>query len=215
MPKTTAPLLSFGASGQIGKTLVASKWRGRQYMREYVIPSNPQTTEQSLTRNTFTWLQRVYKTAPALFIAPWARYITGKVLTDRNAFTKFNLPVLRPETDLIEFIFSPGAFGGLPPSAAVCTPGNDQLSIAITAPSIVPSGWSVDGAVAACIRDQDPATGTFFDITAGEDLTAAYTVVLTGLANTALYSWGAWLRWLRPGGTFAYSTAIVRQDKNT
>lgn len=54
MAKTTAPLLSLDASGQIAKTLVASKWKGRQYMRRYVIPANPQTTAQTAQRGRMT-----------------------------------------------------------------------------------------------------------------------------------------------------------------
>jgi len=213
--KPTAPLLSMRAKGQIGKSIVFSKWRGRAYAREYVEPSNPQTVEQTHTRDCFTWLQRVYKTAPALFVEPWTRYASGKVLTDRNAFTKFNLGVLRDMADLDNFVFSPGAFGGLPPAAAVCTPGDDQLTIAVTAPTVIPTGWTIAAAVAACIRQQDPETGLLYTIVAVEDLTAAYSCVLTGLASAAEYRWGAWLRWTRPDGKTAFSTALTDDDTTT
>jgi len=209
MPKTTAPLLSFRASGQIGKTLVASKWRGRQYMREYVIPSNPQTAAQTEVRDTFKWLQRVYKTAPPLFTAAWARYAQGKVMTERNAFSKFNLTPLLSQADLTNFVFSPGAFGGLPPASASFTPGDDQITIGVTAPAVVPPGWSVQAAVATVIRQLDPQTGLLFDVSAGEDLTAAYSILLTGLASAQTYRCGAWLRWLKPDGSIAFSTALT------
>lgn len=215
MPKPTGPLLSMRASGQIGKTMVFSKWKGRAYVREYVEPSNPQTTEQTHTRDCFSWLQRVYKTAPALFVEPWARYTNGKVLTDRNAFTKFNLPVLRDMADLDNMVFSPGAFGGLPPASCVCTPGNDQLAFAVTAPSVVPTGWVIAAAVVAAIPQQDPESGLLYDITAGEDLTAAYSITLTGLLNATEYRWGAWLRWTRPDGKTAFSTALTDDDTTT
>jgi len=215
MPKPTAPLLSMRASGQIGHTMVFSKWKGRAYVREYVEPSNPQTTEQTVTRDTFSWLQRVYKTAPALFVEPWARYASGKVLTDRNAFTKFNLAALRGLADLDQFVFSPGAFGGLPPASAVCTPGNDQLAFAITAPTVVPTGWTVAAAVAAVIPQQDPASGVLYQISAGEDLTAAYSITITGLISAQEYRWGCWLRWTRPDGKTAFSTALTDDDTTT
>jgi len=38
--KLKAPLLSLGASGQIGKSLVFFGWKGLDVVREYVIPSN-------------------------------------------------------------------------------------------------------------------------------------------------------------------------------
>jgi len=208
MAKTTAPLLSFGASGQIAKTQVYAKWKGRPYVRRHVIPSNPQTSEQSLTRNAFTWLQNVYKLAPALFTDPWDAYAKGIVMTGRNAFTKKNLPTLRPASDLSVFTFSPGALGGLPPDSCVVTPGNDQLSMAIAAPATVPVGWTVYSAIAAVIPDQDPQSGILYNISAGEDLTSAYVVLLTGLLSAQLYQVGAWLKWNRPDGSFAYSPSI-------
>lgn len=215
MPKTTGPLLSMRARGQIGKTLVFSKWRGRAYAREYVVPGNPQTAAQTAVRDTMKWLQRVYKTAPALFTAPWVRYSNGKVMTDRNAFTKFNLAPLIGQSDLTNFVFSPGAFGGLPPAAAVATPGDDQISIAVTAPSVLPAGWTIEAAVAAVIRQQDPQTGVLYDVLALEDVAAAYVLLFTGLANAQAYRWGAWLRFLRPDGTKAYSTALTGVSTTT
>jgi len=208
MGKTTAPLLSFGASGQIAKTVVYSKWKGRGYARRHVVPANPQTTEQTLTRNNFSFLSSVWKVAPALFTAPWTLYARGKVLTDRNALVKFNLPVLRGEVDLANFVFSPGALGGLPPIAAVATPGVGQLSVAVTPPAVIPTDWTIAAAVVAVIADQDPQTGILYEITAGEDLTDPYAVVLTGL-DAVLYQVGAWLRWTRPDGSIAYSPSIV------
>lgn len=208
MPKTTAPLLSFGASGQIGKTLVASKWRGRPYMRQYVIPANPQSTEQTVTRSLFSWLQATFKTAPADFIAPWTAYSTGKVMYNRNAFNKFNLPVLRGEVDLANFVFSPGALGGLPPASVSAVAGNDIITVTITAPSDIPSGWTINKAVAACIADQDPQTEALHTITAGSDATSTYEVVLSGL-SAVLYRVGGWLVWNRPDGKLAYSPALM------
>jgi len=207
MAKTTAPLLSFSASGQIAKTQVYSKWKGRGYVRRHVVPSNPQTSEQTLTRSAFSWLQAVYKLAPPLVTAPWEAYANGLVMTSRNAFTKQNLGVIRPETDLNTFIMSPGALGGLPPVTAVPTPGNDQISIAVVAPTTVPTGWTIYSAVGAVIKDQDPQTDTDYTITAIEDLTSTYTCVLTGL-DAVLYQTFAWFIWTRPDGKLAYSPSV-------
>jgi len=215
MAKTTGPLLSFGARGSIGKTLVFGGWKGTQYARQHVTPSNPQTDEQTLTRNAFSFLQAAYKTAPALVTDPWEAYVKGIPMTARNAFTKFNLSSIRDAASLDSLDLSPGALGGLPPTAAVSTPGNDQLSIAITAPSVLPQGWTVYSAIAAAIREQDPDSATFYTITAGEDLTSAYEVVLTGLTDSVEYQYRAWLKWNRPDGSFAYSPSIGGQSTTT
>lgn len=205
MAKVTAPLLSFGAGGQIGKTVVFSKWRGRPYTRQYVTPSNPDTADQQTTRNTFSWLNRVYKTAPAGMVAPWTEYARGLVMSDRNAFIKQNLPLLRGDTTLADIIFSPGALGGLPPSAATFTPGNDQVTIVPTAPSPLPTGWTITKASALVIPDQNPASGVLYTVTYGEDLTSPYSINITGLLNAAQYMGGVWFEYLRPDGRTAYS----------
>lgn len=50
MAKVTGPLMSMDASGQLGKALVFAKWKGQNYVRQYVIPMNPNTTEQANVR---------------------------------------------------------------------------------------------------------------------------------------------------------------------
>jgi len=208
MSKTTAPLLSFGAAGQIGKTMVFSRWRGRSYVRRHVIPANPQTAEQSLTRDTFGWIQAVWKIMPSLLTAPWLAYSSGKVLTDRNAFTKFNLPSLRTAVDLALMQISPGALGGLPPASITVTPGNDQLTVACTAPAQLPTGWTIQAAVVSCIEDQEPGVDAEYATFAMEDLADPYSQVITGLKNATLYRCFAFLRWLRPDGQIAFSPSI-------
>jgi len=215
MAKTTAPALSFGAQGQIAKTMVYGTWKGRSYVRRHVIPANPQSAEQTITRNCFSFLQSVYKFAPALVTDVWEAYAQGQVMTARNAFTKFNLPSLRDSASSDLMVLSGGANGGPPPASVTPTPGNDQISLAISAPSVVPQGWSVYSAIGAVIREQDPDTGTFFTITAGEDLTSAYVVLLTGLTDSVEYQYRAWLKWLRPDGTYAYSPDIGGQATTT
>jgi len=206
--KTTAPLLSFDANGTIAKTAVFAKWKGRSYVRRYVTPSNPQTADQSLTRNTFGFLQAVYKVAPALVTAPWDAYARGKVLTGRNAFGKFNISNLRSEVDLNNLTLSPGALGGLPPLSMAITPGSGQLSVAVTPPSVIPADWTIAAIVVAAIEDQDPQTEVAYTVTAGEDTSTPYTVLLTGL-DAVLHQVRAWIRWTRPDLQVAYSPDIA------
>jgi len=51
MAKLKAPLLSLGASGQLGKSIVFFPWKGLDVVREYVIPANPKTTAQTTQRD--------------------------------------------------------------------------------------------------------------------------------------------------------------------
>lgn len=212
MAKTRGPLLSFGASGQVGKTQVYSKWKGRGYARAYVIPSNPQTADQSLTRDTFKWLNAVYKTAPTEMTDAWDAGASGRVMTGRNLFVKDNLALLRgtisvPVTSNDDMVFSPGAKAGFAAAGISLTPGNDQVAATLTAPTL-PDGWTIDSAVFLAIREQDPQTGTLYDVAAMTDNTDPYTVTFTGLASAQTYVVGGFFKYLRPDGKFAYGRSI-------
>ena len=50
LAKLKGPLFSLGASQQLGKALVYFGWKGLDVVREYVVPSNPQTTAQNTQR---------------------------------------------------------------------------------------------------------------------------------------------------------------------
>jgi len=60
MAKVTGPLFSMNASGQIGKALVFAAWKGRNYVREYFIPQNPQSATQVNVRTAMTLLSKIY-----------------------------------------------------------------------------------------------------------------------------------------------------------
>lgn len=50
MAKVSGPFMSLDASGTIYKTLTASIWKGRNYIRGYFIPANPNTVAQQAQR---------------------------------------------------------------------------------------------------------------------------------------------------------------------
>ena len=54
MARVTGPLMSMEASGTIGKTLTFANWVGRQYVRRWTRPANPQTLNQMVQRNAFS-----------------------------------------------------------------------------------------------------------------------------------------------------------------
>lgn len=220
MAKTTAPLLSFGAAGQIGKSMVASKWKGRSYMRRHVVPANPQTTPQMGTRDMFTFLSNVYRAAPAEVSDVWKLFATGQVFTDRNAFMGRNVKAMRnagstPDVNLDNFIFVDGAKSGPPLSSITPTGGALQISVAFGLPSSTPIGWTLASVVAACLADQDPTTGALLTITALEDLTHTSPIVLTGLTAATPYQVAAWAKWTKPDGSLAYSTNLRDQASTT
>lgn len=209
MAGVTAPLLSFSGSGQIAKTQVYAQWKGIPYVRRYVIPSNPRSADQVLTRTAFSFLNFVWRIAPADFVAPWTAAAQGRPLTDRNLWIKQNNSMLRTASDLTGMVLSPGARGGLS-STITITPGNDQLTFAGADPSPLPAGWTVVKLVGVAIKQQDPQVDQDYQITVVDDDTTPYSVVMTGLDSATLYVAGAW--WVYQRSTnptdLAYSAAI-------
>ena len=209
MSRVTAPLLSFGASGAIAKTQVYATWKGRPYARRYAIPANPNTADQQETRNTFRWLNNVWKFMPSGAVSAWALYGQNNRFTDRNGFIKQNLSDLREETDLTNFVFSPSAGGGIAAAGITVTPASTQLSVTLTAPSL-PTGWTISKAIAAIIRQQDPQSGTLYNVSVQEDSSSPYSgLVFTGLINGQVYIVGGWFEFIKPDGTFAYGQALM------
>lgn len=214
MAKITGPLLSLSASGSIAGTLTAAKWRGRPYIRQRVIPANPQTTGQTQTRSVFSWASNVWKVMPALSVAPWNRFADGQAITGRNRYQGTTVEDNRGQADLSNYQHSIGAKGGIPPTSVVVTPATSSLTFAFTNPT-PPSGWTLESAIAAVIRDQDPSSGLLYDTIAVEDDVTQNNVVISGLSNSTAYAAGAWLRWQKADGTIAYSTSIDSIETTT
>ena len=207
----TGPLLSFGASGTIAKTMVFSKWKGRPYVRRHVVPSNPQTNEQTKTRNAFSFTSNLWKSAPTLLRSPWDRFAQGQVLTGRNAFIGKNVAVLRPEVDVLLWLGSPGAKGGLPFSSIALTPTSQGFDVTNVVPA-TPTGWAFVSGVAAALETQNPQSGTDFLISAQEDLVEGDPVQLTGLIALTEYTVAAWIKWTKADGSVAYGVSINATD---
>jgi len=76
MAKLKAPLLSLGASGQLGKALVYFPWKGLDVVREYVVPANPQSAPQVTQRGYMTFAVAMWHTQAytAADVIAWNRY---------------------------------------------------------------------------------------------------------------------------------------------
>lgn len=207
MAKPTGPLLSLDASGTIADTLTFSRWRGIGYVRQRVIPSNPQSVAQTQTRSVFTWASNMWRTAPSLARAPWTRFAAGQALTDRNAFIGRQTAFMRGDTALDNFVGSPGAKGGISATSIALTPGSNQITVDFTNPT-PPTGWTLVSAIAVALNDQDPQTELDDTWVAGEDDTTQNQVVLSGLTASELYWVSAWLEWQKPDGSTAYGPSI-------
>lgn len=210
MSRTTAPLLGFDASGAIAKTLVYGKWRGVSYARRYIIPANPQTAGQTLTRSLFARLREMWKVNPTIGRAPWEAFATGRKFLGLNAFIGENVRVIRGDADMQDFIGSPGARGGLPPASVSITQSatTGAIDVLVTNPTI-PTGWTFTAAQAVGFQDGDPVVDLVGDMVANEELVADTTFTLTGFPAATACVAAAWLKWTKPNGEIAYSVGTT------
>jgi len=210
MSRVTAPLLSFSGSGQIAKTQVYAEWKGIPYVRRYVIPANPRSADQTLTRTAFSWLNFVWRTAPADFVAPWKAAVQGRQMIDRNLWIKQNNSMLRTAGSLDGLVLSPGARGGIS-STITITPGAGQLTFAGSDPTPLPAGWTIVGLIGAAILEQDPQLDTDYTMNVVSDSSTPFSVVMSGLAATTDYAAAGWWVYQRSASAtdLAYSAATA------
>lgn len=206
MAKTTAPLLSFGAGGAIAKTQVYASWKGIPYARKYVIPANPRSTDQTMTRSVFTTLCAVWKNLTSDATAPFMAFATGKPLTDRNAYLKFNVKALRPGTDWTDLVGSPGAAGGVPLAAFSASGGSGDISTTVTTPT-PPTGWTLTAVVAAARKNDDPHTTTIDTMAVNKVTSTPWEPAFSGL-TAGTYIVCAWPVWDTGSGKLAYGASL-------
>ena len=209
MAKVTAPLLSFGASGQIGKSMVFADWRGIDYARRYVVPANPNSTAQQLTRNTFATLREMWKLAPTLLRDPWTAFATGRKFINLNAFVGENMRVVRGEANFLFFVGSPGARGGIPPTSISAAAGVGTITVTFVNPA-PPPGWAISAAQCVAFPDQAPDVDFIGPFASAEDAAAPQdTVIIDGGLDTVLHIVSGWLEWTKPNGDLAYSVGLI------
>lgn len=78
MAKVTGPLFSIEARGKIADAMVFFPWKGRNVVREWKKPSNPQTSKQNQARMHMGGLGRAV--TPVLKTSLWAEY--ARAVTD-------------------------------------------------------------------------------------------------------------------------------------
>ena len=208
MAKVTAPLLSLGARGTIGKAQTYSVWKGIPYVRQRVVPANPKSAGQVATRGTFSWCHDAYKLGGSQFQDPWKLYVKGQPMGPGNAFGQANIPVLRSQTNLARLIFTKAAKGGVSLAAIALTAGAGQITANLTLPPM-PSGWTLTGAVVMWIKDQSPAVETESPQIFSHALTTPFTsYVITGLTASQEYWVGAYPIMTNAAGETVYGASL-------
>lgn len=92
MAKVTAPLFSFGARGQLAKSLVYAPWKGLNNVRSYVVPANPNSSGQQTQRGYLSSAVSDWHTVPldADDVTAWNRFAAtlASAMSGFNAFVR-------------------------------------------------------------------------------------------------------------------------------
>lgn len=132
MVKVNAPAMSLDASGSLAGTLVFSKWKGRNYVRQLVKPANPRSGGQVGVRAMFKFLSQIWDGLSDANKATWEDRADDLIASTFNAFISYNQKRWRDfNTPSIE---DPAAETGTAPSAltGVATPDIRSMTLALT-----------------------------------------------------------------------------------
>lgn len=91
MAKLTGPLMSFGARGKLGGSLVYSAWKGVNTVRQLVTPANPNTTAQIAQRTRMASIVAAWRNTDlsSAIRTAWNKLaqLTGNPVSGFNQFT--------------------------------------------------------------------------------------------------------------------------------
>jgi len=121
MAKVTGPMMSLDASGSVAGTLVFSKWKGRNYVRQLVVPANPQSDRQRSFRGSMAGLVSSYQANTVTLKSNFATLAQQGNMSPFNAFTGFNQKRL-----------SQNAYAANNPNPTNAAPANNASSLAAT-----------------------------------------------------------------------------------
>lgn len=91
MATVKGPLMSLDASGAIADAIVYSKWKGRNYVRRHVVPSNPRSGGQLGSRAMVAFLSQYWASLTGVQQADWDDRAAVTNISPFNAFMAYNL----------------------------------------------------------------------------------------------------------------------------
>jgi len=90
MAVVSAPLMSLGASGQVGGAIVFSSWKGRPVVRQLVTPANPQSAKQTARRAMMRFLTRQWAGLGSTPQATWEPLAKSTNIAPVNSYVGYN-----------------------------------------------------------------------------------------------------------------------------
>lgn len=117
------------AKGKIGG-IVTATWRGINYAREYVIPANPKTVNQTAIRTVFSNVVLIGRASLTDFIHTyWNELMTGKPATGWSKFVGTNMQNVTISGAYENLKLSTGDLEGLASLAEDGSPPSNQIKM--------------------------------------------------------------------------------------
>lgn len=143
MVKVQGPAFSLSASGTIADTLTFSTWKGRPYVRERVIPSNPKSGSQVGVRSMFAFLAQQWANLTSAEQATWQPLADQLVASPFNAFMSRNQKrwrnFLSPgQSDPVGTTGTIGTVG-----TPTATAGVRQITVDYPIPTTIADNWGI------------------------------------------------------------------------
>ncbi len=131
MVKVYGPLFSISASGTLAKAVTFSSWKGRAYVRQRVVPANPQSGPQTGMRAMMKFLSQEWTNLSVAEKADWTTRAAATVISNFNAFVSYNQSRWRSYQNPSKL--DPADGTGTSPTAPTTTPtgGIRQIQLSI------------------------------------------------------------------------------------
>ena len=122
MARTKGPLFSMEASGQIGKAIVYSEWKGRTYARGYIIPKNNHRPNQERIRTGWAIAVTKWQSLTTEVKLAWTTFANQFQMSGFNVFLQHLIREINIQLDPEEIPASVTVTGNPPVDVIVWTP---------------------------------------------------------------------------------------------
>ena len=142
MVKVLGPMFSFEASGTIGKIATFSKWKGRPYVRQRVIPTNPKSVLQVSTRAMMRFLSQEWLGIGTTPKGSWDDLAAAGQYSPFNAYIGRNMSRWR-EFQPPAQTYPPPETGTLPTAALTSATGGASYADLLITMTTLANAWGV------------------------------------------------------------------------
>ena len=165
--------------------------------RQRVHPTGDPTAAQSAIRDLFPWVNQLAKRLQSDMRYSYERYAGQKKTSIQASVTKLNIPALRSQAGIDNLQFTAPAYGAIPPTSIVLTPGASRLTVTLTMPN-TPVGWDATFIQGWALPQQSPYGAWSGVFRTGFAAPPSTSFNINGLTTGTLYVVGAAIWWFHP-----------------